>query len=280
MTEPSLMEDPCAMDSWAALHLPSIELLLSASSDVFEDRRSTGIGDSRGSFFQSVLNAEPFSPGRAQQPEDLCFGLQLREGLEDLYKRPARDLHSGYWTLEQPKEVGSGTDLSKKPVLKAEAEGTDGGAEGRMNGRIGHKKVLKRINIQEEFGQVPCEITTAMIRNVPNQLNRKQFVERLDQLGFHGMYDFVYVPIDRATRMNVGYAFVNFVNPDSFRLCQSKLQGKKFLEKEDGDKRRSGKPIIVSAAHVQGLENNERHFKDAAVAHTLHRPVKFSAEPR
>eukprot|EP00913_Durusdinium_trenchii_P002486 g2298.t1 len=192
MTEPSLMEDPCAMDSWAALHLPSIELLLSASS------------------------------------------------LEDLYKRPARDLHSGYWTLEQPKEVGSGTDLpgaqwlcfarlavaalrSKKPVLKAEAEGTDGGAEGRMNGRIGHKKVLKRINIQE---------MPKTGRNVPNQLNRKQFVERLDQLGFHGMYDFVYVPIDRATRMNVGYAFVNFVNPDSFRLCQSKLQGKKFLEKD------------------------------------------------
>lgn len=32
-------------------------------------------------------------------------------------------------------------------------------------------------------------------RNVPNQLNPKQFVERLDELGFQGMYNFVYVPL-------------------------------------------------------------------------------------
>ncbi|CAE7426038.1 Mcat, partial [Symbiodinium pilosum] len=67
--------------------------------------------------------------------------------------------------------------------------------------------------------------------------------------------------MDRSTRMNVGYAFVNFISPDVFRMCQATLEGKRFLDKEDCDKRRSRKPIIVSAAHVQGLQENERHFK-------------------
>jgi len=263
------MEDS-HLDGWAALHLPAIEQLLLSLPD--EEYRSGGIGDSDGSIFQSVVNATP-SPwpdaGVAQRPEDLCCGpVKL-----DLYTLQS-DL-SGYG----PFVVGSPKEASPKepnPHVKS-AKGAGAGPEGRTNGPIGHKKVPKRINIQEEFGNETCEITTAMIRNVPNQLNRKQFVERLDQLGFWGLYDFVYVPIDRATRMNVGYAFVNFVNSESFRLCESTLQGKRFLDKEDGDKRRSGKPIIVSAAHVQGLENNERHFKDAAVTHTLHRPVKFHA---
>ncbi|CAJ1344317.1 unnamed protein product [Effrenium voratum] len=133
-------------------------------------------------------------------------------------------------------------DRLVKPCLPQLRQGS---TEGRGSGPISHKKVPRKVNIQEEFAEEGVEITTAMIRNVPNQLNRKQFVERLDQLGFQGLYDFVYVPMDRATRMNVGYAFVNFVRPEIFRLCQSSLQGKKFLDKEDGDKRRSGKPIIA-----------------------------------
>lgn len=273
------MEDP-HVDSWAALHLPAIEQLLLNLPD--EEYRSTGVGDSEGSFFQSVVNTTPPlwpEEGLAQIPEEFqdlrCGPVKL-----DLYTLQS-DL-TGYGDrygprlLGSPKEVGQ---LKNPSPPEANKVGTnpEGAPQGRTNGPIGHKKVPKRINIQEEFGTDTCEITTAMIRNVPNQLNRKQFVERLDQLGFVGMYDFVYVPIDRATRMNVGYAFVNFVNSECFRLCQINLQGKKFLDKEEGDKRRSGKPIIVSAAHVQGLENNERHFKDAAVAHTLHRPVKFQA---
>ncbi|CAL1145828.1 unnamed protein product [Cladocopium goreaui] len=288
------MEDP-HVDSWAALHLPAIEQLLLNLPD--EEYRSTGVGDSEGSFFQSVVNTTPPpwpDEGLAQIPEELQEDLRCGPVKLDLYtlqslgksqkQQPLSQTQgdlTGYgdrygpWLLGSPKEVGQLKNPS--PPNANKVGGPEGAPQGRTNGPIGHKKVPKRINIQEEFGTDSCEITTAMIRNVPNQLNRKQFVERLDQLGFLGMYDFVYVPIDRATRMNVGYAFVNFVNSECFRLCQITLQGKKFLDKEEGDKRRSGKPIIVSAAHVQGLENNERHFKDAAVAHTLHRPVKFQA---
>ncbi|OLP88585.1 Malonyl-CoA-acyl carrier protein transacylase, mitochondrial [Symbiodinium microadriaticum] len=136
-------------------------------------------------------------------------------------------------------------------------------------------KTVSQLKMVRLIRQLECIGLALKKTNVPNQLNRKQFLERLDQSGFRGLYDFVYVPMDRSTRMNVGYAFVNFIKPEFFRMCQAVLQGKSFLEKEDRNKRRSGKPIVVSPAHVQGLQNNEKHFKDAAVSHTLHRPVKF-----
>ena len=163
----------------------------------------------------------------------------------------------------------------------------------------------------------------------------------------HVLFGPALIRMDRSTRMNVGYAFVNFISPDVFRpdtelslclcmlwhcffgpvrMCQATLEGKRFLDKEDCDKRRSRKPIIVarlssygeckneieviyrgyigkmerkwkllyynrvyigvivcslafrlrevlpqlscqvSAAHVQGLQENERHFKENGTA--------------
>ncbi|CAJ1455847.1 unnamed protein product [Effrenium voratum] len=249
------IQDFKMQDSWAALHLPAIEELLIFPEEDPAIRLARGVEP--GPYFRSVLSAAPMS----------------------------QDLERSFFEAPTPREtpgvppgfLGFAQD-DPEPNPSPNSKSAKGSTEGRGSGPISHKKVPRKVNIQEEFAEEGVEITTAMIRNVPNQLNRKQFVERLDQLGFQGLYDFVYVPMDRATRMNVGYAFVNFVRPEIFRLCQSSLQGKKFLDKEDGDKRRSGKPIIVSAAHVQGLERNERHFKDAAVAHTLHRPVKYAAK--
>ncbi|CAE7415833.1 ML3 [Symbiodinium natans] len=272
-------------DGWAALHLPAIEELLSqdegpcGASNVFP-AFVTGVRHSS-AVFQTTLSTPAYSAGAFESPP-----------LWTTFKDVAQDQSVDMWTSSLSKPI-MGRDIPDTAVWQVPhvhmrqseplhaafmeqdvAEQYVGEAE-HMRRLVGHKGVPKKINIQEEFALDECEITTAMIRNVPNQLTRKQFVERLDQLGFRGLYDFVYVPMDRSTRMNVGYAFVNFIRPDIFRMCQSTLEGKSFLDKEDRTKRRGGKPIIVSPAHVQGLKDNERHFKDAAVSHTLHRPVKY-----
>lgn len=44
-------------------------------------------------------------------------------------------------------------------------------------------------------------------------------------LGFRGLYDFVYLPIDFSRKSNVGYCFVNLVNATAASNFLATLQG-------------------------------------------------------
>ena len=56
------------------------------------------------------------------------------------------------------------------------------------------------------------ERTTVMLRNIPNNCSREMFLALLDEHGFAGRYDFVYLPCDFYRQANLGYAFVNLVD--------------------------------------------------------------------
>lgn len=59
----------------------------------------------------------------------------------------------------------------------------------------------------------PGELTTVMLRNLPNNYTRAMLCELLDSEGFARQYDFMYLPIDFKSRASLGYAFVNLVSP-------------------------------------------------------------------
>lgn len=54
--------------------------------------------------------------------------------------------------------------------------------------------------------------TTIMLRNIPNRVDQAGLKQLLDQTSL-GEYDFMYLRIDFANNCNVGYAFINFVDP-------------------------------------------------------------------
>merc|ERR1719387_1306944 len=83
----------------------------------------------------------------------------------------------------------------------------------------------------------------------------------LKDTGFGGTYDFLYLPIDKGTSANVGYAFVNFVNPAIAAKCMQSFQGHRFTQHQ----RSSNKLARISVAHLQGLEKNLAHYEKAAV---------------
>merc|ERR1712216_803607 len=59
------------------------------------------------------------------------------------------------------------------------------------------------------------ELTTMMLKNIPNNLSRAALMELFNAAGFHGLCDFLYLPIDFDSDVNLGYAFVNMADGDA-----------------------------------------------------------------
>jgi hypothetical protein len=129
-----------------------------------------------------------------------------------------------------------------------------------------HAKVPRRVDLAKEFtsqqDDSSSEITTVMVRNVPNQYHRGHLMQELDKLGFAGKYDFVHLPIDQQTKWNVGYAFVNFDSSEDCARCMKDMAGHKFTKLHPGQQTRQA---LISVAHLQGLEKNLAHFRDKVV---------------
>lgn len=54
--------------------------------------------------------------------------------------------------------------------------------------------------------------TTVMIRHIPNKYTTKTLMEEID-IACKNKYDFFYLPIDSENNCNLGYSFINFINP-------------------------------------------------------------------
>lgn len=109
-----------------------------------------------------------------------------------------------------------------------------------------------------------------MIRNIPNQYSQRDLIEEMDKLGFAGTYDFLYLPMDNGTFANVGYAFVNFLDASWAERGMDVFKNYRFKRYH-----KSGKIGTVSVAHIQGLENNLKHYESTSVknARSGHRPM-------
>jgi hypothetical protein len=126
-----------------------------------------------------------------------------------------------------------------------------------------HGLVPKHVNLAEKFEKTKAEgpPTTMMIRNIPNRYTQKELMRELSDLGFSNSYDFLYLPIDKGTLCNVGYAFVNFVEPSWAQMCMRAFENYTFKKY----RKARGKIATVSVAHLQGLEANLRHYENSAV---------------
>jgi len=155
--------------------------------------------------------------------------------------------------------------VASKPSMNVPVTGTNGSDSNLMRPRIyRHGFVPKNQNLAERYNTdqyTKSPITTLMIRNIPNRYTQHDLISELEELGFTGSFDFLYLPLDTGTMANVGYAFVNFIDPGWARRCEQKLQKYRFHRHQKA----SGKIAQVSVAHLQGLEANLAHYETAAV---------------
>ncbi|OAQ80429.1 meiosis protein MEI2 [Purpureocillium lilacinum] len=100
--------------------------------------------------------------------------------------------------------------------------------------------------------------TTIMLRNIPNKVDQAMLKRIIDESSW-GKYDFMYLRIDFANDCNVGYAFINFVDP---------LDIIDFVEAR-GNQRwncfKSDKVAEISYATIQGKDCLVQKFRNSSV---------------
>jgi len=104
--------------------------------------------------------------------------------------------------------------------------------------------------------------TTCMIRNLPNDYTRDMLVELLNDQGFFGLYDLIYLPADFKTWAGLGYAFVNFTAPVHAQQARATLNGFKRW------RIKSVKVCDVCWGEpLQGLASHIERYRNSPVMH-------------
>lgn len=98
------------------------------------------------------------------------------------------------------------------------------------------------------------DFTTLMIRGIPCRFTEESLLDWIDSSGFQGMYDFFYLP-RFSSGGNLGYAFINLLNPFHAQSLKSMLDGVQLCPGH------SEKVCKVDRARIQGLAPLQKHFR-------------------
>lgn len=118
------------------------------------------------------------------------------------------------------------------------------------------------------------ERTTVMLRNLPNNYSRAMLLHLIDQEGFAGLYDFLYLPIDFKSKAALGYAFINLTHPGVVPAFWKKFDG--FTNWVLPSRKICH--VSWSGPH-QGLEDHVDRYRNSPIMHATvadeHKPAVF-----
>merc|ERR1719410_1359358 len=104
--------------------------------------------------------------------------------------------------------------------------------------------------------------TTVMMRNLPAGLTRAALLELLEGEGFEGSFDFVYLPMDFASKVCLGYAFVNFISASDAERCWQVFEG--FTDWGMGSEKAC---TVTWGDPYQGLDAHVERYQNSPVMH-------------
>merc|ERR1712186_284538 len=97
---------------------------------------------------------------------------------------------------------------------------------------------------------------------IPNNMTRDQLLSLIDDHGFRGYYDLVYLPMDFKTKHGLGYAFINLVSTESAECFRQKFHGFSKWPLH------SAKICAVSWSNAyQGVHDNVERYRNSPVMH-------------
>lgn len=114
-----------------------------------------------------------------------------------------------------------------------------------------------KINI-ENILYLKDKRATLMIKNIPNKYTISTFLDEIN-VEFKNKYDVFYLPIDYGNKCNLGFAFINFVDPLHIISFYDMYRGKKW-------KRFNSEKICeLVYAKIQGKKELISHFEKGKV---------------
>jgi len=110
--------------------------------------------------------------------------------------------------------------------------------------------------------EVNDQMTTVIIRNVPQNYTRAMLLELLDREGFSGLYDFVYLPVKFGSSSAFGYALVNLIDHEDAQRFQAHFQSFSSW----GVECTNVANVSWSKAH-QGLTEHVERYRNSPMMH-------------
>jgi hypothetical protein len=93
-----------------------------------------------------------------------------------------------------------------------------------------------------------------MIRRVPRLYTQEELRLEIEDAGFQGCFDFLYLPADERHKRNRGFAFVNFVDSSFAASFAHRFHSQRLKT------HRAMHPLEVIAGELQGLDAISQHF--------------------
>jgi hypothetical protein len=102
--------------------------------------------------------------------------------------------------------------------------------------------------------------TTLLVKNLLPSCTAGVVSQLLDSRGFSGAYDFIYAPIDLASQLCFGYAFVNAVCPMEAERMRAALDGLEGWSAE-------GSVFVCWSGEHQGLAVHLERYRNSPLLH-------------
>ena len=157
-------------------------------------------------------------------------------------KTSAPSNKDSYSSAHQPNSSVAASSSNNTNTNSSNTSNTNTNSNTNSNSALSKKIVIDDIITGKE------KRTTLMLRNIPNKYTLTNLVEELNP-SFWGKFDYINLPIDYDRKLNLGYAFINFVDPMHIILFYETYRLKKW------SKYRSDKKMDMTYADKQGKKD-------------------------
>lgn len=107
-----------------------------------------------------------------------------------------------------------------------------------------------------------------MVRHIPSRYNQQKLMREINAYGFLGKYDFFYLLMQPKSRLNRGFAFINFNTAQDAEEFYGRFHDQRLRNFH------MDQPLEIMPADLQGFEANVEHYMLMLQANRNKRPMQ------